>query len=224
MKKNYTDVTVILDRSGSMDNVKDAIIDGVNEFLNGQSKDNDDTRVTVVQFDGEDPFEKICEEKAVKDFRLNADSYTPRGMTPLNDAIGRGLVETGQRLKDKAESERPNKVFFLIVTDGLENASTEYTASQVKEKLEHQNKKYGWEFVFVGTNIDAFKEAAKYGIAQGQTLQYANNAVGIKAAFNSMSSNLSRIKGGHANTVTTSDRAAQTKAGATGGGKVGGSY
>lgn len=185
MKQNHTDITIILDRSGSMASVAEDTIGGFNRFLDDQRKVPGSANITLHQFDHE--FETVMKGEDIQKAKsLTGETFVPRGSTALLDAIGRGIGETGSRLG----SDPAQKVVFVIITDGHENASQEYTPTKVHEMIEHQRTKYAWEFVFLGANQDAIKAATNLGVPAGNAMKYASNAAGTKAAFASAGSNL----------------------------------
>lgn len=214
MKTNHTDITIVLDRSGSMASVVDDTIGGFNRFLDDQRKAPGTAVITLHQFD--DQFETPMKAQDVKSApQLTARTFVPRGMTALLDAIGRAIGDTGARLQSLDENERAAKVVFVIITDGHENASHEYNHARVFEMIEHQRSRYNWEFVFIGANQDAIKVASKLGMPIGNAINYAANAVGTQAVFGSASSNLVRLRSGNVKSMafTDEDREKQKKAG-----------
>ena len=126
--------------------------------------------------------------------RLTAKTFEPRGSTALLDAIGRTIVTTGARLAALPEAERPNRVLLVIITDGEENASVEYTRGQVFTMISSQQDMYGWSFLFLAANQDAILEAAKVGIGAQQSLNFAATGAGIRAASLSMSDAVSSFR------------------------------
>lgn len=184
--RNFTDITVLLDRSGSMSSVTDATIDGFNEFVSGQKAAGSNACLSLVQFD--DQYEPNYEEVAITLVQpLNRDTYQPRGMTALHDALGKTIVRTGERLRAIPEHDRPDKVIFVIQTDGLENNSKEYTDEAVKKMVRHQEDVYNWEFVFIGANQDAVLTGAQLGVKSGSSLSYGHTDHGTQSAFRSVS-------------------------------------
>lgn len=175
MKPDYTHVSVILDRSGSMQSVRSDVIGGFNTFLAEQKSVLGDCTLTLVQFDGQDPYEVLRDFVPIQSVAPLGDEYLPRASTPLYDAVGRGIVETGNRLAARREEERPEKVVFVIITDGLENASREYDRHKVLQMIQHQRDKYAWEFVFLGANQDALAEGEKIGIAGTHACTYGQD-------------------------------------------------
>lgn len=214
MKQNHTDITIVLDRSGSMAHVADDTIGGFNRFLNDQKSAPGTANITLHQFD--DVFETPIKTSDVKSApELTSKTFVPRGSTALLDAIGRGIKDTGSRLENASDSERAEKVVFVIITDGHENASHEYNQANVFDMIEHQKTKYSWEFVFIGANQNAIKTASGIGISGANAMSYAANAVGTKAVFRSASSNLKGFRGGQSVNMafTKEDKEEQIKAG-----------
>jgi uncharacterized protein YegL len=183
MKKNYTHLVVLLDRSGSMTSIKKDIIPGFNEFIKKQKEAKGKCTVTLVQFD--DQYEKVFDFADLNEFiELNDKNYTPRGSTALVDSMCKLIKETGFKLASMEEEDRPEKVLFLSITDGEENASKEFTNEELKSKIEHQESKYKWQFVYIGANQDAFANASKYGMNLNSTINFNATSKGIYAMFN----------------------------------------
>jgi uncharacterized protein YegL len=163
MKKDLFELIVLLDESGSMGSVVTDTIGGFNTFLETHQKLPGEAKLTLVKFDTK--YEIVHNGVDVrKALALNTETYTPGGMTALIDAVGRTIDEVGYRLANTIEEERPEKVIFMIITDGEENSSKEYTKEQVKEKTEHQTKNYQWEFIFLGADQDAWANARGIGV------------------------------------------------------------
>ena len=186
MKTGLTDITVVLDRSGSMSAVVGDTIGGFNSFLKSQKDLNvGEANITLTQFDTE--FEVVYSGKNVKDApNLTTETFVPRGMTALYDAIGKTINEVGLRIKNTAESERPSNVIMVIITDGYENSSKEFTGSMINDMINHQRDTYKWDFVFLGANQDAIKTAASIGIQVGASLTYSDNSMGTACAYSSI--------------------------------------
>jgi Mg-chelatase subunit ChlD len=213
MKQNHTDITIVLDRSGSMSSVADDTIGGFNRFLSDQRNAPGTAVITLHQFD--DLFETPIKAQDVKIApELTSKTFVPRGNTALLDAIGRSIVDTGARLQAIDENLRAEKVVMVIITDGQENASHEYNHAKVFEMILHQRDKYKWEFVFLGANQDAIKAATNLGMAAGNAMTYASNSKGTAAAFAATSSNLRAMRCGSAASMAYSadDRDRQAKA------------
>lgn len=166
---NLRHIAVILDRSGSMRAVKDDTEGGLRSFLDTQTEAPGQTTVSLYQFD--DQYEAVYENKPLTDvppFKLR-----PRGMTALLDAVGRTITALGEHLDTKPEKDRPGEVIVVILTDGHENASSEYTLRQVKGLITEQRDTYGWTFVFLGADQDAFAAGGAMGIGRATTLSYS---------------------------------------------------
>jgi uncharacterized protein YegL len=184
---------MILDRSGSMESVKSDTIGGFNSFLSEQQKVEGEASISLMQFD--DQYEVVYTDKDVKSAdKLTQETFRPRGMTALYDAIGRTINSVGQRLSDTDENERPDKVVFVILTDGFENASKEFSAVKINQMISHQKEKYGWDFIFIGANQDAITSARAIGISADAALTYAANAKGTEEAFGSVADKVSAYR------------------------------
>ena len=206
MKADAADITIILDRTGSMEPIRDDTIGGFNRFVEDQKKVPGACALTLAQFDSQDPYEVVHRGRAIAEIpALTRDTYVPRAATPLLDAIGRGINDTGKRLADLPEAERPGKVIFVIITDGLENASKEFKKATIKEMVERQRAAYKWEFVFLGANMDAIAEGGQMGFAAGASMNIAPDAAGIKAAYLSTSRLTASYRSGQAKNMSWSD-------------------
>ena len=171
--KDATHIAVLLDRSGSMGDIKDDAIGGFNCFLKEQKAAGANATLTLVQFDTEST-DVVHESMPILEVPdLNHQTFQPRGGTPLLDALGQTIDNTGRALAAIPEANRPNKVVFVVITDGQENSSHRYTKASVKEKIDHQSGQYNWQFVFLGANQDAFDEAGAVGIAMGNAANFA---------------------------------------------------
>jgi uncharacterized protein YegL len=194
-KSNYTHIAFLLDRSGSMQSIKDDAIGGFNELVTDQAKAPGECTLTLVQFDSQNPQETVYDKLPIGQVpELTAAAYVPRGGTPLLDAVGRLIVTTGEQLASLPEHERPEKVIIVILTDGLENASLEYTREQVFDLITHQRETYSWEFIFLGANQDAIAEGVKYGIAVARSRTFDTTAEGTRAAYIDTSGLLRQIR------------------------------
>lgn len=219
MKTGFTDITFVLDRSGSMKDVRKDTIGGFNAYIEAQRKVPGECVVSLVQFD--DVYEPLYAAKPIQEAPLlSQETFVPRGFTAIFDAIARTIIETGKRLAAMSENQRPEKVIFVILTDGKENASQEFRdREKVFEMVGHQRDVYHWDFVFIGANQDAIKVGAGLNIGAGSTMTYAANSMGTQDAFTSVSNYTAhtRSSAGHAagaSAFTAEDRNKQTKAGA----------
>lgn len=171
--KDATHIAVLLDRSGSMGDIKDDAIGGFNCFLKEQKAAGANATLTLVQFDTEST-DVVHESTPILEVPdLNHQTFQPRGGTPLLDALGQTIDSTGRALAAIPEVNRPNKVVFVVITDGQENSSHQHTKASVKEKIDHQSDQYNWQFVFLGANQNAFDEAGAVGIAMHNAANFA---------------------------------------------------
>lgn len=184
--KDATHIAVLLDRSGSMEAVKDETISGFNYFLKEQKAAGENATLTLVQFDSEST-DVVHESRKVHDVPdLNQDTYQPRGSTPLLDALGQTITSTGRALAAIPEANRPDKVVFVVITDGQENASHQFTKTRIKEMIDHQSNTYNWQFLYLGANQDAFDEAGAVGIAKQRAADYTPLQTEVAFAATSM--------------------------------------
>ena len=188
MRSDLTDITLVVDRSGSMSAIRDDAEGGVNTFIQEQAKQPGEALLTLVQFDTE--YEFVHRAMPIK--QVPPYTLTPRGNTALLDAVGRAINETGERLAKMAERDRPGLVVFVITTDGQENSSKEFSKAQIKELIEQQHSKYNWQFTFLGANQDAFAEAGGMGIGYCGTANFAPDKVG--AAWRATAANVGRMR------------------------------
>lgn len=188
MKSDFTDITIVLDRSGSMAQCREEAENGVNHFIEEQRKAPGRCLLTLVQFDTE--YEFVHRGVAISE--VPKFHLVPRGWTALLDAIGKAINETGERLASMKEEDRPGLVVFVIVTDGLENSSKEFSKNQIKAMIEMQQSKFSWKFTFLGANQDAFAEAGGMGISRDASAQYTPTRA--YAAFSAASNNVKRMR------------------------------
>lgn len=185
MNNNLTEIIFLLDRSGSMAGLESDTIGGFNGFIEKQRKLEGKTIVTTVLFD--EQYEILWNGIDVKEVRLSEKDYFVQGCTALLDAVGKTILDVGYRLSKTVEEEKPSKVIFVITTDGYENASREFTYQKVKELIQHQQEKYQWEFIFLGANIDAEKEADSLGIALENAYSFDASNKGVERMYNIIS-------------------------------------
>ena len=173
MKRDYTHISVILDRTGSMDMIRDDTIGGFNAFLGEQKAEPGTATLTLVQFDSQDPYEVIHRFKKIEEIpELTRETYVPRAMTPLLDALGRGINDLEESLSKLEEAECPSKIIMAVVTDGQENASVEFTKDQVEKMIKEKTDDSSWEFVFLSADLEAIGQAMDYGIAGSKALLF----------------------------------------------------
>lgn len=195
MKKGLTELVFIIDRSGSMSGLEEDTIGGFNAMLQEQQDVDGEAFVTTVLFD--DQYELLHDHVNIQAIApLTRKNYTVRGSTALLDAIGMTIHKIKKIQRNVSEGSRAEKVLFIIITDGQENASRHYTADMIKERIEHQKQKYGWEFIFFGANMDAIAEAAKIGIHADRARNYSADAYGTQFAYSAMSAISSAFRNG----------------------------
>jgi hypothetical protein len=192
MMKDFTDITVILDRSGSMLSISEPTVSGFDEFVKSQQAKGDNAALSLVQFD--DVYEQVWNSLPINTVPSIKEIFNPRGMTALRDAIGRSINETGKRLAALPESQRPNKVVFVIITDGYENASKEFSNAQITSLIKQQTEQYSWTFIFLGANQDAIASAQDLGIKAGWAATYNANAGSVNKSFLRMSDHVSTYR------------------------------
>ena len=184
--KNLTEMVFILDKSGSMGGLESDTIGGYNSMLEKQRKEEGDAVVTNVFFN--DKYFMIHDRADIKKIKaLTTKEYFVGGSTALLDAIGKTINHIGNRHKYAPDNELPEKTIVTIITDGEENSSWEFTLPQVKQMIERQKEKYGWEFLFLGANIDAVTTAAGFGISADRAVTYEADAKGTRMNFDAVS-------------------------------------
>ena len=185
MKKNLTEIVFILDRSGSMAGLEADTIGGFNAMIEKQKRESGEAFVSTVLFDNEsEVIHDRCDLQKIAP--LTRREYYVRGCTALLDAVGGAIHHIGNVHKYAREEDRPEKTLFIITTDGMENASQKYTYGKVRSMIERQQEKYGWEFIFLGANIDAAKEAARYGIREDHAANYHADSAGTAVIYEAM--------------------------------------
>lgn len=181
MNNKRTDIIFLLDRSGSMSGLEQETIKGFNQFVDKQRGYDGDSYVTCVLFD--DCYEVMWKSREAKKVNLTHEDYYVRGCTALLDAIGKTIIDTGYEYSKLEDHKRPGKVIMVITTDGLENASKEYTYAKVKELIKHQEEKYNWTFIFMGANIDVAVETQRLGIREDNAFVYEASRQGMPAMY-----------------------------------------
>ena len=193
--KDYSEIVVIVDRSGSMQSIREDAIGGFNTFLEEQKKVPGNANLTLVLFN--DGYQLVHSAVLLGDAKsLDATTYVPGGTTALLDAIGKTIDDVGTRLVAMAESDRPNKVIVAILTDGLENASRKYTRDRIFDMIKLQTETYKWEFFFLAANQDAIATATSMGMAAGSAAAFAATPTGVNTAYRGMSSSVTRSRTG----------------------------
>ncbi len=184
MNKNVTEIIFLLDRSGSMTGLERDTIGGFNSFLERQCQHEGETLVTTVLFD--DEVEILWNGVDAKNLILTREDYYVRGSTSLLDAVGKTILDIGNRLARTPETLKPGNVIFVITTDGMENSSIEFTYPKVKRLIRHQQEKYNWQFIFMGANIDVAREAVNLGIKEDQAFNFDATSEGVEVMYDSV--------------------------------------
>ncbi len=185
MKKDSTELVFILDKSGSMSGLEKDTIGGYNSMLEKQKAVEGQCRITTVLFDND--YELLHDRIDLEAVGPISDKeYQVGGSTALLDAIGRTIHKIANVQKNTAEDHRAEKVLFVIITDGEENSSREYSAEKVKKLIEKQKTKYGWEFIFLGANIDAVETAGRFGIGADRAVDYLADSEGTRLNYEAM--------------------------------------
>lgn len=193
MKKNLTEIVFILDRSGSMAGLEDDTIGGFNAMIEKQKREDGEALVSTVLFDNENTV--IHDRVDIREIApMTRNEYYVRGCTALLDAVGSAIHHIGNVHKYAREEDRPEKTLFVITTDGMENASRKYSYKRLKEMIERQKEKFGWEFLFLGANIDAAKEAAKFGIREDHAANYHADSKGTGVIYETMGEAICHVR------------------------------
>ena len=193
MKTNLTELVFILDRSGSMGGLESDTIGGFNSMLAKQQTEPGECRITTVLFDNE--YETLHDRIDIKAVStITSREYFVRGQTALLDAVGRTINKIGGVQKNTTEEYRAEKVLFVITTDGMENASREFNYDKIKSMIERQKTKYGWEFIFLGANIDAVAVANRFGVAKSRAQNFHNDSEGIALNYCVLSETVSAYR------------------------------
>jgi hypothetical protein len=182
----YTDITVLLDRSGSMSTIAEAMETGFNKFIE-EHRSNPTTRISLIQFDDKNDYDVVYANVAPK--YVEKLKIVPRGNTPLLDSLCQTIDNLGKRYAKMPESERPDQVVVLVITDGEENASKIYKRRDVQDRIRKQEGSYNWSFIYMGANQDSFKEAGSIGISLGSTINYKPNWDSIQDLWMAAASN-----------------------------------
>lgn len=193
MKKGLTELVFILDRSGSMSGLEADTIGGFNSLINKQKMEEGEALISTVLFD--DRAEVLYDRVPLNRIEpMNDNQYYVRGCTALLDALGGAIHHIGNVHKYAREEDRPEKTIFIITTDGMENASRRYTFEKIKVMVERQRKKYGWEFLFLGANMDAIAVAGRFGVQANRAVNYECDSEGTQLNYDVLSKAVSRVR------------------------------
>ena len=193
MKKGLTEVVFVLDRSGSMGGLEEDTIGGFNSMLKKQREEEGEALISTILFDHETQVlhDRVPVEKVEP---MTKEQYFVRGSTALLDALGGAIHHIGTVHKYAREEDRPEKTIFIITTDGMENASRRYTAEKVKEMVKKEKENYGWEFLFLGANIDAVKTAGRFGIGADRAYNYCCDKKGTALNYRVIDETVSAVR------------------------------
>ena len=193
MRKNLTELVFILDRSGSMAGLEQDTIGGFNAMIEKQRKEPGQALISTVLFDNET---QVIHDRLPLDRvpALTEKEYYVRGCTALLDAVGGAIHHIGNVHKYAREEDVPERTLFVITTDGLENTSRRYTYEKVKAMIEGQKARYGWEFLFLGANLDAAREAARFGISADRAANYHADSAGTEVIYEAVSEAVCQVR------------------------------
>ena len=193
MRKNLTEIVFILDRSGSMSGLEADTIGGFNSMIEKQKKAEGEALISTVLFDNTS--EVIHDRVSVQNITpMTDEDYTVRGCTALLDAIGGAIHHIGNVHKYARAEDVPEHTMFVITTDGMENASHHYDSEKVKKMIERQKEKYGWEFLFLGANIDAVETARHFGISEDRAVNYHSDSEGTQLNYEVVSEAICAVR------------------------------
>ena len=212
MKDGYTHIAVILDRTGSMESIRDDTIGGFNAFLGAQKTEPGLATLTLVQFDSQDPYEIVYQFKPMAEVpQLTRETFVPRASTPLLDAMGRGINDLEKNIVDMSEEERPSRVVMVVITDGQENSSREFRKDQIEKMIKEKQEKSAWQFVFLSADLAAIGDALASGMHAASVLGHDKDRQGTSAAWASLSRRIADYRAGKKEDVsfTDEDRAQQ---------------
>ena len=192
MRKKLTEIVYILDRSGSMSGLEADTIGGFNSMIQKQKKTGEEAYVSTILFD--DTSQVLHDRISIdKVETMTEEQYDVRGCTALLDAIGGAIHHIGTIHKYARKEDRPEKTIFVITTDGMENASRQYSYEKVQKMVKRQQEKYGWEFIFIGANMDAYAEASRFGIRKDRAVNYVHDQRGTATVYEGVSKAVSAV-------------------------------
>ena len=193
MKKDLVEMIFILDRSGSMKGLETETINGYNSLLEKQRKASGEALISTVLFDNQ--FEVLHNRLDIKEVKeITTSEYYVRGTTALLDAVGRSIRKIVNIYRRLPVDIKPEKTIFVITTDGMENASREFTYDDVKQMISYQKEKFNWEFIFLGANIDAVKTASRFGITEERAANYLSDRIGTSLNYEVISDAIKELR------------------------------
>ena len=193
MKKNLSEIVFLLDRSGSMSGLEKDTIGGFNAMIEKQKKEEGEALISTILFDHE--MKVLHDRVKVQDVKpISEKDYQVRGCTALLDAMGGAIHHIGNVHKYARNEDVPEHTIFVITTDGMENASSHYSSSKVRTMVERQKEKYGWEFLFLGANMDAIVAAKDFGIEEDKAVEYRSDDIGTRLNYAVMSEAICKFR------------------------------
>lgn len=193
---NRTHIAIVLDRSGSMDSIRDDVVGGFNAFLASQQAVAGEATLTLVRFDGQDPFEVVFDHAKLQTIRpLERGDFEPRGATPLLDAVGKTILATELWVARQSDAERPDSIVVVVITDGQENASSEFQLNRVRNLIKAKEA-LGWQFLFLSADLAAFAEAGDIGFSDSKRVHFSKDAQGNREAFARTSQKIADYRSG----------------------------
>jgi len=184
--KNLTEIIVIIDKSGSMSPLKSKTIEGFNEFIHEQKKLNEKAILSLIFFSSPNKEKIVYDSININDIpELTPENYNPVGTTALYDCLGKSIKSVNKKIKSLDKKDKPNKVLFVIITDGQENSSKKYSKQDILNKISKKEKNKNWSFIYIGANQDSFAEGSKIGI--NKTLNFEYSEAGMNLAYNKIS-------------------------------------
>jgi len=213
--EDLTHISIILDRTGSMEEIREDTIGGFNAFLKEQQALPDEATFSLIQFDSQDPYEVIHHFEKINNVpRLTSETYVPRASTPLLDAIGKGVNDLESALDKMKPAKRPANVVMVIITDGQENSSREFGKNQIVKMIKAKQGK-GWQFVYLSADLDSINDAMEYGMHAHATMAFEKTHVGTQHMWSSSSKALARYRAKKSKSVffNEEDRADEPKQG-----------
>ena len=212
MRSDCTHITVVLDRSGSMEAIRSDTIGGFNSFLAAQKSEPGFATMTLIQFDTQNAYEVIQDFKNIQEVpELTRKTFVPRAGTPLYDAMGKAINDLEHKIANMPEATRPQRVVVAFVTDGQENSSREFSKAMVQKMIEEKQTKLDWQFVFLSADLDAMDEALSTGVSQASAMLFDKTAAGIAGAWGALACSTSLYRANKASDVrfTDADRSSQ---------------
>lgn len=206
MRKDHTHISVILDRSGSMKSIRDDVIDGFNAFVDEQKSQPGTATLSLVQFDSVEPYEVLYDAEALEYVApLHRSVYAPRSKTPLLDTIGRAIIDLELKLSRIPVHDAPDRIIFVVITDGKENASREFGRAQISAMIDRKQNKDAWQITFLSADLGAISEAVNLGVSTDTVMAFDKTAMGMTTSWHSVSSRVSAYRGSLASSIAFTD-------------------